>query len=257
MAREPERGRVILALDISPRSRAALELAALLAAEHDAELAGLFVEDLNLLHLCSLPFTREVGLLSPMSRPLALQEMEQTLRREAEAARRLLGEAAARARLRWSFQVARGRIAQELFALAAEPDLIVLGKRPRMGVRPLEQAPARSGPVVAVYDGTPSGQRALQQAARLARAAGAELQLLVPAASDQAFMRLANEAAAQSAGAGPACRRLAGNDVATIAAAARLAAASVLVLNGDGRLRGGAGFATLLNEVDCPVLLVG
>jgi hypothetical protein len=30
-----------------------------------------------------------------------------------------------------------------------------------------------------------------------------------------------------------------------------------LVLNGDRRFREGEGFATLLNEIDCPVVLVG
>lgn len=260
MVEKPERARIVLALDISPRSRAALTLAAALAAELDAELAGLFVEDIDLLHVGRLPFTREIGLLSAVSRPVEMAQVEQALRREAEQARRLLVEAAARASLRWSFQVARGRIASELFALAGEPDLIVLGKRARVGMRPLgatlEPAMAVTGPVLAVYDGTPSGERALQLAARLARATGVELRLLLPTADDREFMRLANEATVRVGGA-PACQRLIGAGVAAIAAAARHAAASVLVLNGDGRLRGGAGFATLLNEVDCPVVLVG
>ncbi len=256
-------GRIVLALDISPRSYAALELAAALAAELDAELTGLFVEDADLLHVGGLPFTREIGLFCPAPRPFDLRQLELALHREAEQARRLLIQAAARARLRWSFQVMRGRIASALFALAAGPDLVVLGKRPRVGVRPLRdtlvQRPARSaarGPVVAVYDGTPSGQRTLQLAAHLAHTREAELCLLLPAASDRAFVRLATAAAAQLQG-GPACTRLPGDDIAGIAAAARHLDAGVLVLNGDDRLRGGAGFATLLNEVDCPVLLVG
>ena len=32
--------------------------------------------------------------------------------------------------------------------------------------------------------------------------------------------------------------------------------AGVLVLNGDRRFRGGEGFSILLNEIDCPVILV-
>lgn len=264
MTENLERGRIVLALDISPRSRAALELATALAAELDAELAGLFVEDADLLHIGRLPFAREIGLFCPAPRPLDLRQLELALRREAEQARRLLVEAAARSRLRWSFQVARGRIASALFTLAAEADLVVLGKRPRVGVRQLGAAlvqwqvrTAAPGPVVAVYDGSPSCRRALELAVRLARTRGAELCLLLPAASDQAFMQLANDATVQLQGAGPACTRLTGGDIAEVATAARHLDAGVLVLNGDGRLRGGAGFATLLNEVDCPVLLVG
>jgi nucleotide-binding universal stress UspA family protein len=266
MAEMPSRTRIVLALDFSPRSQAALTLAAALAIELDAELAGLFVEDVDLLHVGSLPFTREVGLLSAVSRPVNLQEVELALRREAEVARRLLAEAASRARLRWSFRVARGRIATELFGLVSDPDLIVLGKRARVGMRllgdALKHAPTGSttpGPVLAVCDGSSSGRRALQLAARQARTAGAELHLLLPAASAQEFTHRATEAIAllRDSGPAPSCCRLIMDNIGDIAAAACCAGASVLVLNGDGRLRGGADFATLLNEIDCPVLLVG
>src|SRR5512143_1804987 len=51
--------RIWVALDESPRSAAALTAAADLAAGLDAELAGLFVEDISLQHLIGLPFARE------------------------------------------------------------------------------------------------------------------------------------------------------------------------------------------------------
>lgn len=264
MTENPECCRIVLALDISPRSHAALELAAALATELDAELAGLFVEDADLLHLGSLPFAREIGLFSPVPRPLDVEQLELAFHREAEQVRSLLVKAAVQARLRWSFQVARGRIASALFALAAAPDLVVLGKRPRLGARPLgamlgyvPKPAIGRGPVVAVYDGSPSGRHALNLAARMAHANGVELCLLLPAANDEAFLQLASEAAVQLKGAGSACSRLLSDDITEIAAASRHLNASVLVLTGDGRLRGGSGFATLLNDVDCPVLLVG
>ncbi|HLF98216.1 MAG TPA: universal stress protein [Methylococcaceae bacterium] len=267
MPEKPSSARILLALDISPRSRAALEMAATLAAELDVELAGLFVEDVDLLRLGGLPFTREVGFLSCVSRPIGLEEVEQALRREGEEVRRLLAEAAARQSLRWSYRVARGRIATELFALAGEPDLIVLGKRARLGFRPLapslaagECRPGAAGPVVAVFDGTPEARRALELAGGLARASCAELRLLVPAATDEAFFRLAAEAKtllARAKAAAPACRRIVSGDIAELARAAREADAGVLVIVGDGRFRGGEGFATLLNEIDCPVVLAG
>ena len=54
-----ERGlaRILVALDASASGRAALAGAAALAAELQAELLGLFVEDANLLRLASLPFS--------------------------------------------------------------------------------------------------------------------------------------------------------------------------------------------------------
>lgn len=267
MAERPSCGRVLLALDISPRSRAALEMAAALAAELDAELAGLFVEDVDLLRLGALPFTREVDFFSTASRPIGLEDVEHALRREAEEVRLLLAEAAARQSLRWSYRVARGRIANELFSLAGEPDLIVLGKCARQGLRPLGEslaggryATGAAGPVVAVFDGSPESRRALHLAGDLARATGAELRLLIPCSSDDEFFRLAAEAKTQTARADlavPPCRRIVSPDIAELAKAVRETGAGVLIITGDGRFRSGEGFATLLNEIDCPVVLAG
>lgn len=259
-------GKVLLALDVSPRSRAALEAAAALAGELDAELAGLFVEDINLLRLSELPFTREIGTFSNVSRPIGLEQVEQALRREADEVQRLLAETAVRLRLRWSFHVTRGQIAAELFAQASEFDLVVLGKRARLGLRPFGEEMAgterklkASSPVLAVFDGSASAHRALELALRLAEAIGAELRLLVPAATDEAFSHCVTEANALLARAGgnpPACRRIARAGIELLAAVAREEDCGVLVLNGDGQFRRAEGFATILNEIDCPVVLV-
>lgn len=262
--KEKRCSRVLLALDTSPRSRAALELATALAAQLDAKLAGLFVEDVNLLRLGALPFTREIGPFSRISRPVELHEMEQSLRREAAAAQRLLAEAADALQLQWSFQIARGQVAAELFSLAADSDLIVLGKQARLGMRLFGAAVSNRrppgtvapGPVLAVFDGSPASRRALQLASRLAQTGAAELRLLVP---EPEFSRCVAEAVSLLPPelAHPACRTIPPADFAALAAATRDEQASMLVLAGDGGLRGGTGFATLLNEVDCPVILLG
>jgi hypothetical protein len=82
------------------------------------------VEDIELLHWAGLPFTREVGLVAPGSRPLDVKVMERTLRTLAKESREALAEIAAGTSLRWSFRVARGSMA-ELLAAAAEADLLV------------------------------------------------------------------------------------------------------------------------------------
>lgn len=262
---QEKRNRVLLALDISPRSQAALGMAATLAAELDAELAGLFVEDVDLLRLSGLPFTREIGFFSPVSRPVESQSMEQALRREAEAVRRMLGEVAGRQQLRWSFQVVRGRVSAELFSLAGEFDLVVLGKRPRLGLRPLGDAlagpAARSHlpkPVLVVLDGFPAAQRALELGLQQSRSNGAELRLLIAAATDEEFLRQSEQAEAWLAERGvaaPVPQHLVAGDIAALAAAARTADAAVLVI-GDGCPRGCEGFAALINEINCPVILI-
>lgn len=255
-------GRIVLALDVSPRSRAALETAAALATALDIELAGVFVEDINLLRLSGLPFTREVGLFSSGVRPFGVQEVERALRREAEEAQQQLAETAARLSLRWSFQVARGQIATELFALANEPDLIVLGKRARAGAMSLVgylavQHATEQRAVVTVYDASATARHALELARQVATASAMTLRVLVAAATENEYALREAEVKKLLPTGAAACRRIASVEPRELAAAGRQEKAGVLVLGSDGRFRGGAGFNILLNELDCPVVLVG
>ena len=55
--------RILVALDASPHSHAALEEAAALAKPLQAELAGVFVLDAELLRLSALPVARETRLV--------------------------------------------------------------------------------------------------------------------------------------------------------------------------------------------------
>lgn len=262
-----DKGRIVLALDVSRRSRAALETAAALATALDCELAGVFVEDINLLRLSGLPFTREVGLFSSALHPFDVQDAERALRREAAEVQQLLADTAGRLSLRWSFQVARGQIAAELFALAGAPDLIILGKRARTGAMSLGDylaAPLRAArhageqrAVVAVYDGSPTAQSALEMARRVADASGASLRVLVAAATEQEYAAREGEVNRLLPGGTAACRRVASLEPRVLAAAGRQEEAGVLVLGSDGRFRCGEGFNILLNELDCPVVLVG
>ena len=62
--------RILVALDASPHSLAALEAAAELAASLRAELIGLFVEDANLLRVAGFPFAREFGAYTAQAREI-------------------------------------------------------------------------------------------------------------------------------------------------------------------------------------------
>ena len=72
--------RILVALDASPQSVAALRAAAELAALMEAELEGLFIEDINLLHLCGLPFSHEIGSYTAKRRQLDNLALERQLR---------------------------------------------------------------------------------------------------------------------------------------------------------------------------------
>ncbi len=104
----------------------ALDALAEIAVALEAELLGLFVEDMELLYFARLPFAREISVSSAMSRALDPEAMERALRSKAEQARRALAAAAAGTPMRWSFRVARGFVADQVLAAVADADLVVL-----------------------------------------------------------------------------------------------------------------------------------
>jgi len=120
--------RVVVALEPVPCSAALLEAAVEVAGRLEAELVGLFVENVELLHLAGLPFAHEVGCSSATRRPLDVAAMERALRAAADEAQRRVAAAAARAPVRWSFRVTRGAFAAELMAAAETQDLVVAGR---------------------------------------------------------------------------------------------------------------------------------
>lgn len=177
--------RILIALDASPASRAALELAADLAIRYQAELIGIYVEDINLLRTAEIPFTKEVGFYSASSRQINTSHLERELRAHARRVEQMLSSIAQRANLRWSFRSSRGVIPGELMSAAADTDLIILGKtgwsgRNQMGSTAKEvaiRAPIQSlilmhkvrpgAPVMVVYDGSAASKNALKAAHRI------------------------------------------------------------------------------------------
>ena len=120
--------RVLVALDATDAGSAALEAAVALAAHMEAELAGIFVENEDLLRFAALPFTRETGVPSASSRRLDSTDVERLLKSRAALAEAALVRAAASRRLRWSFSIRRGRVMPELLADADSEDLLTLAR---------------------------------------------------------------------------------------------------------------------------------
>ena len=121
-------GRVLILLDGSRLSLAALEAAAEIAAERNAEVLGVFVEELNLLRAAEYAFTREVGGSSGLARPLELAALQSRMQAQAERARQLLQRTMARHGLVQTLQLCRGRVAEEVISLMQPEDLVVLGR---------------------------------------------------------------------------------------------------------------------------------
>lgn len=265
MTEPAARLRIWVALDQSPRGAAALAAATELAAELDAELAGLFVEDIDLQHLIGLPFAREYSLLSGGARPLSQAEMERAWRREAEALQQRLAEAAQRQRLRWSFRTARGRLSAEVATLTQALDLVVLGQRSGVSVRsvsttrlrPPSLRPVQPAPVLVLYEDAAASARSLDAAVHLARRSGTGLVLLFKAADEASYAAACEAAQAElrARGASGRCTRLEALDGPRLAEAAHREHAACVVLADSARPAGGAGFERMLDEIECPVVL--
>jgi nucleotide-binding universal stress UspA family protein len=275
---EPTIRRILVALDASPHSLAALEAASELADALKADLVGIFVEDVNLLHLAGLPFAREVGYPSGVDRPLDSPIMERGLRIQAERARQTLASVAARRHIQWSFRVVRGQVATELLIAAQEADLLALGKaswastrRVRLGATArvvVSQAPhlvlllqhghAICQPVQLVYDGSPGARRALATATQLAALTGGDLivMLVTDAPATGPHLQEEVDERLQVQQVKGRYRQLIDPPAEELAQALRMAGGGTLIISADHPLLEGEGLPTLLDAMDCSVVLV-
>jgi nucleotide-binding universal stress UspA family protein len=272
--------RILVALDASRESQAALEAAARLAARLEAELLGLFVEDVDLLNLAALPFSREVPLLSRTSHILQPEQVERELKSRAAMARRALAEIAAAFHVDWSFRIARGRVETELVAAAKDADLVALGKgtRPLSGhvylgstgraiaartIRSVLFATMTSGSadaaVAAVYSEDRRSGEALALAARLTKHDGRPLAVFVLGDSPSALARL--EAGAreelQSMGVSGSVQRVNGTGLAGLLRAVQTTSISLLVVGANAPPSDtDLALETLVEQSACSILLV-
>lgn len=262
--------RILVALDASSHSLAALQAAANLAAKMEAELLGLFVEDTNLLQLAGLPFARELGGAIGAARRLDTSTMERSLKAQAERSRLALADVAAASRLRSTFRVVRGMVAEEVLAAAHEADLVSIGKigrqpapggrlgpvarriaagAPRSVLLTKHAVPAKPG-VGVVYDDSAAAGKALWVAAKLAHDGGG-LTVLIPASDGATGQHLEDEAARLLRSRGLSARYRWLDSRADRLPTQLLQSEGLLVAGADSGLA-----QVLLEELDCPVLLV-
>lgn len=98
-----------------------------LAKEMQAELLGLFIEEVDLLRLAAFPFAAEIGVASAARLALDPAALERALRSNAASLRQSLA-AALEPDVAWSFRVARASPAEAVAAAIAEggaPSLVI------------------------------------------------------------------------------------------------------------------------------------
>lgn len=192
--------RILVPLDSSPESMAALEPAAWIASVMRSKLTALYVEEQELFDLAQLPFSREVSIIHSSARNLDPSRLAQEMRAHAVLTEKTIEKLAKRRQVEWSFKVVRGNRDAEIAAQAKAWDLIamfsdqtadapsgsskvstklhsgVIGSGVLMINRNMR---FRSGPVLALFDGTVASIQALHLAAGIAHCDAVSLHVLI------------------------------------------------------------------------------
>ena len=270
--------RIVVAIDSSDHAAAAVEAAAALAERLHAEIEGIFVEDINLARLAELPVGREINLLSGEARNFTQTELHANYEQQQVHAQRVIAAAAGKAKVSYSFRVARGHVDSEVITAAGGGDMLVLGMSSRplgKSLRPghvaraaAERAPRSvlllkpgkriSGNALVCYDGTRGARRALDAALRLSGGKDEKLTVLIVARDlDRAAeLRAEIDRMLEPLGLQPKFLHSPDPTPGQMCELAGQAGADVLVISADDARIEGEGRLRLLESVACPVLLV-
>ncbi len=269
---------ILVALDGSPSSMSALENGVELAARLNAELVGLFVEDINLLRATQLPFAQEISFFRSGFRPLEALDLERQLRVQADRVRRIMERISGAKNFPTMFRVARGLVAEEILNAGKDADLLVLGKTGRSlpgfgrsgsivrsvvvrrpGMTLVWHAHgAEIRPVVLTYDGSESAVKALEVAVSLNEVLASGLIVYLVAESREEGDALQFEVSKKldKLGARAAFRTLVHPDFRNLAWMLRNENAGPVVLPCDKKRVSEEHLCSLVDEIANPVLLV-
>jgi len=257
--------RVLLAMDNPRAGTEALEAAVELAHQLRAELRALFVEDVDLLRLAALPFAKQVVTQSGTDSTLDPDKLERALRAQAEDARKGLRTSAERARVRWSFEIVRGRAVEALLSASAETDLLIVGRGRELHVqrlvtrgRRVTVAEVDQAPVAVLYPALSGAERVLSVAVGMARAAGRPLVVLLAEPDEKAAAARRDHAqrVLDALGASARFRTIVDADPLTIAGAVRDTRAERLVVGVEAQTDTERRIEHLSRAVACPLVMV-
>ena len=267
--------RIMVALDASPSSMEALEAAAEMAARFQAELHGLFIEDINLLRLATLSFSQEVGHFSGVRRLLESTDVERQLRVQERRIQRVFQEIAERRRVRATFRIIRGSLVRELLAAATGADILLMhgaswgvgsqrlcpeirhilsqATTPVMLVR---RSRCVMPPVMVVYDGSDAAQGALLTGATMAEQEGGPLIVLLADEVERSRLRAQVSDLLRNEPHPVMYRLLTPSGTERLISRVRRAGCGTLVLPASSELIQDEDLLRLIEEVDVSVLLV-
>jgi len=262
--------RVAIALDARLQSSQALQAAAEMAASLQAELEGIFIEDINLIRLAELPFTREIRPASMTEETVDVPRMEQELRSLARQQQQKLELVAREKGISCSFRIRRGQIKAELMNAVTEVDVLMLCRPGQVAKKFSRKNPGysisthaipsqqTSSPVSVIFGVAANERKALMAAASLASHLDVDLNVLVTGNSDSEIDALVCEAEADigSKKQRVIYQRMSGYRLSDLVLATLSSKSKVLLLNSNNSLMTHGQLWSYLEQVSCPVLIV-
>jgi len=176
--------RILVSLDASQHSFAALHAAIELAHHYDASLKGVFVEDTTLLSLAEMPFRQEVGEYSAIVREISTDGMTRGIFVQSRWVIRTFQKLINQTDLSGDFAILRGKVSETIDRESEECDLLILGKtgtnpllkrrlgsttkvlirRQRKSLLLVEEDNRLGYPMIVLYDRSDAGQVSLETA---------------------------------------------------------------------------------------------
>jgi nucleotide-binding universal stress UspA family protein len=175
---------ILVALDKSSHSLAALQAAIELASHYHANLKGVFVEDINVLNLAKMPFRKEVGEYTATVREITQDGLSREISVQSRWVTRFFQNTINQTDVNADFAVLRGNIHEIVNIESQACDLVVIGKsgthplgRHRFGStakalielhqKPLlliEENTQLGSPIILMYENSPIGKISLETA---------------------------------------------------------------------------------------------
>lgn len=269
-------GQILVAVDASRHSQTALAVAVRLAKRLGAPLRVLFVEDLDLLHVASLPFARQVDVSTGTCRAFDPRTAERLLAAERRRVQVLLDEALRQVPVPFSFDVVRGKVQAELLAAAGQAEFVFVGKtgwrrhrRAHLGRKArallvqahrtvfLCQSPApERGPLLVLNDGSPAATRAVRLATQLLTEDQKLVVALATGDAQRSEVMEATRAELSRRGIEPDFHVLRQSNLSSLLHLARRIGVGGVLLPGGTEFATDAAIDQLVAELDCPVGVV-
>lgn len=267
---------ILLLIDASPASRAALASAARLARHHNCDLIALFVEDEDLHASAGYPFTREVSALSGESRPFDREVLLTRLAQQRHQIEMLMASLDRQGRLGWRLDVVSGPVIDNMRQAALGAEWVVLGKAGwsasrggRLGstARQMvettrsrllllqEDAFAAQAAIVALVHHMGNCGPGIETARLLALATDRNVRLLLMPDVDPASLP-ALTSWQQQGGPQVTVERLADQGIETLRRALKVPLAAALVIDDRGASAIGLPMADLIAQIDMPIIRV-